>query len=442
MESRPDPLRLALGLVSEPESGGDVWTVSQLAGVVRALLEDTLGDVLVEGELSNVHRHRNGHFYATLKDAAAQVRLVVWRGDAARLAFTPRDGMLVRVRGRMTLYEGRGEAQFVGREMALAGAGALAAAFEALKRDLAAEGLFDAARKRPLPRFPAVVGVVTSPQGAAVRDVLAILEERFPLAAVLVCGVKVQGPGAAAEVAEVVRAFAELETGDPLRPDVLIVGRGGGSAEDLWAFNEEIVARAVAASPIPVVSAVGHETDVTICDFAADVRAATPSHAAQLVVPDQREIAAALVGTVSAARDGVRMRLADARLRVQTLASAPAMRRVPTRLGEQRHAVERTRDRLTAVLAARLADARADLAERTAALDRLDPVAPLRRGYARVRTADGRAVTAATLAVGGVLRLEMLDGTAEAVATAVDVRKGGDLTPSSARPHASGSAVP
>ena len=410
--------------------------------MVRAVLEDALGDLVVEGELSNVHRHRSGHLYATLKDAGAQLRLVVWRGDASRLAFTPRDGMQVRVRGRMSFYAARGEAQLVGHAMTLAGAGALAAAFDALRRDLAAEGLFDDARKRPLPAFPRVVGVVTSPEGAAVRDVLAILAERFPVAEVFVCGVKVQGTGASAEIADALAAFGDLDPDDPMRPDVLIVGRGGGSAEDLWAFNEEAVVRAIAACPIPVVSAVGHETDVTLSDFAADVRAATPSHAAQRVVPDQREIAALLAGTLTVARDRLRLRLGTARVRLHALTGAPAMQRVPARIADARRNVERVELRLAAAIAARLVDARARLAASTAALAPRNPTAPLRLGYARIAHADGRRARAGTLSAGDTVHLDLPDGHATARITAVETTVRDDaLTARSADPHGDAARV-
>ncbi len=418
-DGAPESLR-----VEEPVAGGRkevVLSVAQAAGIVRVVLEDAFDDITVEGELSNVHLHRSGHFYATLKDADAQIRVVLWRSAAARVVFRPRDGLLVRVRGRMSFYPARGEAQLVGEAMTLAGEGALAAAFEALKTSLAAEGLFDPSRKRPLPPFPRRIGVVTSPSGAAVRDVLAILAERFPLAAVLVCGVQVQGPGAADQIADALAAFSELTDGDEMRPDVIIVGRGGGSAEDLWAFNEEVVARAVAACPIPVVSAVGHETDVTICDFVADARAATPSHAAQMVAPDQREVAAHLATTAVALREGLRLRIAAARGRYTMLATSAGLRRVPLRIADARRTTERTASRIDAALAARLAGARARHAASAAALAALDPLAPLRRGYALVTGPDGRRVRAAALARGDLLRLAFADGAATATVTSTPV---------------------
>jgi exodeoxyribonuclease VII large subunit len=290
-----------------------VLTVSELCGGVRGVLEHVFDDVTVEGELSNVHLHRSGHLYFTLRDEDAQLRGVMWRSNAARVFFRVENGQHVRLRGRVSFYEARGEVQIVGHTLTLAGEGALLAALEALKDRLRAEGLFAHERKRPLPAYPSRVGLVTSASGAAVRDLVAVLGQRFPLCEAVLCGVAVQGLTAGDEIAAAIARFGALPEDDPLRPDVLIVGRGGGSVEDLWAFNEEVVARAIAASPIPVVSAVGHESDVTVADFVADVRAATPTHAAELVVPDAREVAALLSGYLATLREGVRARLADTR---------------------------------------------------------------------------------------------------------------------------------
>lgn len=262
-----------------------VYTVRELTTEIKAVLEDGFSAIWVEGEISNFKHHTSGHMYFTLKDADAQVRVVMFRGSNRLLKFQLQDGLAVTVFGSVTVYERRGEYQIVAEALEPKGAGALMLAFEQLKARLEAEGLFDPARKRPLPRFPRKVGIVTSPTGAAIRDMLSIIGRRFPGLAVLVHPVQVQGPGAAAEIA---RALAVLGARDDL--DVLIVGRGGGSLEDLWAFNEEAVARAIAASPLPVISAVGHETDTTIADFVADLRAPTPSAAAELVAAQREEL--------------------------------------------------------------------------------------------------------------------------------------------------------
>ncbi len=262
----------------------EVYSVSRLNREVRGLLETGYPAVWVEAELSNLARPASGHIYFSLKDASAQLRCAMFRGNNRRINFKPADGLSVLCRGRLSLYEARGEYQMVVDHMELAGEGQLQRAFEDLKRRLAAEGLFDAARKRPVPALPRRIGVITSPSGAAVRDILHVLERRFPAVPVSIYPVPVQGQTAAPAI---VRAFEQAASRADC--DVLILARGGGSLEDLWAFNEEIVARAIRACPLPVISGVGHEIDFTIADFAADLRAPTPSGAAELAVPDQAE---------------------------------------------------------------------------------------------------------------------------------------------------------
>jgi exodeoxyribonuclease VII large subunit len=274
-----------------------VYSVSGLTAEVKAVLEDGFSAIWVEGAVQLQH-HTSGHMYFTLKDAEAQIRAVMFRGSNRRLKFLPKDGLAVLVFGTVTVYERRGEYQITVEFMEPKGVGALQLAFEQLKARLEAEGLFEAARKRPLPRLPRKIGIITSPTGAVIRDMLTIIGRRFPGLAILICPVQVQGEAAAPEIAA---ALQDLGRRSDL--DVLIVARGGGSLEDLWAFNQEIVARAIAASPIPVISAVGHETDVTIADFVADLRAPTPSAAAELVV---------------ARRDELRQRVDDLMARVLT----------------------------------------------------------------------------------------------------------------------------
>jgi exodeoxyribonuclease VII large subunit len=257
-----------------------VLTVSQLTGLLRTTVEGQFSDVWLEGEVSNLRVPGSGHIYCTLKDEFSQIRAVLFRSSALRLKFTLQEGMCIIVRGRLTVYEPRGEYQIVLETVEPKGIGALQLAFEQLKARLAAEGLFDEARKKPLPPFPSTIGVVTSPTGAAIRDMLSVLHRRWPILHIILVPVPVQGEGAGQHVADAVALLNEEAA-----VDVIIVGRGGGSMEDLWSFNEEVVVRAVAASRIPIVSAVGHETDVTLADFAADRRAATPSAAAETVVP-------------------------------------------------------------------------------------------------------------------------------------------------------------
>jgi len=266
-----------------------VYSVSEITGAVRRTLEAGYGRVRIRGEISNLRLTPSGHRYFVLKDELAQLRAVFFRGDALSLRFDPADGLEVEATGDITLYETRGELQLVVRRLAPSGQGALLMSLEALKKRLAADGLFDPERKRPLPSYPGTIAVVTSSTGAAIRDILKVLTRRWPVANVVLHPVPVQGDGAAEEIA---RALFRLNRWG--RADVIIVGRGGGSLEDLWAFNEEIVVRAVAASRIPVISAVGHETDVTLCDLAADVRAPTPSAAAEMAVPNARELSRSL----------------------------------------------------------------------------------------------------------------------------------------------------
>ena len=260
-------------------------TVSELTGLLRTSIEEQFSDVYLEGELSNLRAPGSGHVYCTLKDKTSQIRAVLFRSSAVRLRFALQEGMQVIVRGRLTVYESRGEYQIVLDTVDPKGIGALQIAFEQLKERLTAEGLFDQGRKKSIPAFPRTVGVVTSLTGAAIRDILVVLRRRWPTLHIVIAPVQVQGERAGQQIAEALNALNELSF-----VDVIIVGRGGGSLEDLWSFNEEIVVRAIAASHVPVVSAVGHEVDVTLADFAADLRAPTPSAAAEAVVPVLAEI--------------------------------------------------------------------------------------------------------------------------------------------------------
>jgi exodeoxyribonuclease VII large subunit len=414
------------------EPARQVFTVSALTALVKDRLETAFSGVWVEGEISNLRVHGSGHVYFTLKDAGAQVRAVLFRGRVRRLRFEPADGLQVLAFARVDVYAPRGEYQLVCEWVEPKGLGALQLAFDQLKARLAAEGLFDAARKRPLPAFPRRVGLVTSPTGAAVRDFLRVITRRFAGVQVVVCPVRVQGETAAGEVAE---ALATLDALGGF--DVLVVARGGGSLEDLWAFNEEVVARAIAAAKVPVISAVGHETDFTIADFVADLRAPTPSAAAELVVREKAQLAAHVEGLAErlgrAGRQRVRRlgervgelgrrrvladpqrplrdlarrlddlggRLGRAALRRRTDArtrvtrAARALR--PGLLGTQvRHS-----GRLLAQLAGRLErGARAGLGQRRQAaetlagrLDGLSPLAVLARGYSVCTLPSGEVV--------------------------------------------------
>ena len=279
--------------MEERNKNRKIFSVGELTRLIKSTLEGTFGAVWVEGEISNLRRPSSGHYYFTIKDETAQISAVLFRGSQIGLKFQPKDGIKVRAFGQISVYEKSGNYQIIVRQMEEGGKGSLQAQFEALKEKLQKEGLFDVARKRPIPMLPQLVGIVTSPTGAAIRDILNILTRRFPNIHILLAPVKVQGDGAAEEIAA---AIDLLNARGGL--DVLIVGRGGGSLEDLWAFNEEVVARAIVRSGIPVISAVGHEIDFTISDFVADLRAPTPSAAAELVV-GQKDAFEEMLGQIS-----------------------------------------------------------------------------------------------------------------------------------------------
>ncbi len=286
-----------------PDRDAPVYTVSELNRLARGLLEMRLGELWLTGEITNLARPASGHLYFTLKDERAQLRCAMFRNRNLRLRFRPTDGMAVRAFGKVSLYEARGEFQFIVETLEPAGAGALQQAFEALKQRLHAEGLFAAEHKRPLPPFPRRLGVITSPAGAAIRDVLQVLRRRWPLLEVIVYPASVQGEAAPGELRAALATAIERN-----EVDLLLLTRGGGSLEDLWAFNDEALARAIHACPLPVVSAVGHEIDFTIADFVADLRAPTPSAAAELITPDRSELAATLRQLADRLRQGERRR--------------------------------------------------------------------------------------------------------------------------------------
>ncbi len=308
-------LLAAPGVPNLPE-----FSVSELSGLLKRTLEERFDHVRVRGEISGFKRHSSGHLYLSLKDADAVLDAVVWRGTAGRLGLKCEDGMEVIATGRITTYPGRSKYQLVIEAMELAGEGALLKLLEERRKKLAAEGLFDAARKRPLPYLPEIIGVITSPTGAVIRDILHRLADRFPRRVIL-WPVAVQGTGAAEQIAAAIAGFNRLAAGGPIpRPDLLIVARGGGSLEDLWAFNEEIVVRAAAASEIPLISAVGHETDTTLIDFASDKRAPTPSAAAEMAVPVRAELLGQVMEHGQRLFRGLERMMAEARTRLEGLA--------------------------------------------------------------------------------------------------------------------------
>lgn len=326
-----------------------VWSVSELTGRIRDLLAAEFPDIWVEGEVSNCHEAQSGHLYFTLKDARAQVRCVCFRTQVRLLKFRPEDGLHVTVRGSVSVYEPRGEYQIYVEHIEPVGLGALQLAFEQLKKRLAAEGLFDPARKKPLPVLPRRIGLVTSPRGAAVRDVVRILRRRFPNVHLILYPVRVQGEGAASDIVGAIKFFNAKQM-----VDVMILARGGGSLEDLWAFNEERVARAIAASAIPIISGVGHETDFTIADFVADLRASTPSAAAEIVVQTRQEFDRHLAQLQQQMVQRTHILLLGQRQCLQALATHRGFQRLEELLRQYRQRSDELVGRLAAALEGRL----------------------------------------------------------------------------------------
>lgn len=448
-------------------------SVSELTTSIRSNLEKNFASVWVEGEISNLHRHSSGHWYFTLKDELAQLRGVCYRSSNQRIRFRPEDGLLVRARGRMTVYEPKGEYQLIAETLEPVGAGALQLAFEQTKARLQSEGLFAAELKRAIPFFPRRIGIVTSATGAAIRDILNVISRRTRTVHVLFAPARVQGEGAADEVVRAIKFLNDQHTRAQRDPssgggiDVIIVGRGGGSVEDLWAFNEEVVARAIRASVIPVISAVGHETDFTIADFAADLRAPTPSAAAELVAAHEEQLCTALDRLVNTLSRLVRFRIASDRARVRELTFARGFDEVRGQLREAVAAVDEREDRLRdsmsntfqrllrrfdlavralspaelrsrsiaqrarfdaicnlrdAALLSKIENARQQFGLAASALDAMSPLKVLERGYAIAQDANGAIIRDATaVAVGDELRLRLWKG---ALDCRVERRKG------------------
>ena len=437
-------------------------SVSELTSQVREAIDSRFSSVWVEGEISNFKAAASGHWYFTIKDEWSQLRSTCFRGVNHRIRFRPSDGLQVRARGRLTVYEPRGEYELMVEALDPVGAGALRVAFEQMRERLAAEGLFDEELKRPLPLLPRRVGIVTSVNGAALRDILHVLERRTRTVHIMVAPTRVQGEGAGEEIARAIGRLNQYSEERKMRGrereaiDVIIVGRGGGSAEDLWAFNEEQVARAIRASHIPVISAVGHETDVTIADFAADLRAATPSAAAEMVAAREDEIEALIMNLTRDMLRAVRFQLVNARARVQEAAMSRGFDDVQARLREAaqsvseaqhrleniaRRSLERARRRADssiarlspvrlsahfadarvrlglasakrdALIESRLEEARARLGVTMASLDALSPLGVLKRGYAIASDEKGRLLRDARAAsIGEVLKLRLAEG--------------------------------
>lgn len=385
-------------------------SVTELNQVVKNLLESQpmLARVSVRGELSNYKIYPSGHHYFTLKDSESSIKCVMFRSSADKLRFRPENGMGVTVTGRVAVYPRDGVYQIVCTGIMPEGVGDLQVAFRQLKEKLEAEGLFDPAHKKPLPRMPGRIAIVTSSAGAAVHDMIRILGKRWPLAKVILLPVRVQGAEAPPEIAGAIRYANEFEVAD-----LLITGRGGGSIEDLWAFNDERVARAIYASRIPVISAVGHEPDVTISDYVADRRASTPSNAAEIAVPDCREIADFLTACELRASQGTRKKLAALRDRLDSAAGRRVMADPAAAFDTRRMGLDRARERLVAAEEQKLARCRQRFVGLTASLEAMSPLRVLTRGYAIASAADGTCLrSVAQLQTGDRLSLRLSDGDA------------------------------
>ncbi len=446
-----------------PPADKKVYTISELTRQIKQTLEDEVGHVWVEGEISNFKVYNLGHAYFSLKDEKAQLSAVLFAGTRSGVSPATQlaDGQRVRAYGEISVFENRGQYQLIVRKIEAAGVGALMRRFEELKGKLQAEGLFDTARKRPLPRLPQRIGIVTSPTGAVIHDMLNVLGRRFPNLQVRLAPVKVQGAGSAEEIAGAVALFNRVcGPGSEWPADVLIVGRGGGSLEDLWAFNEEVVARAVAGSAIPVISAVGHEVDFSLCDFAADLRAPTPSAAAELVIAPKAEFEAEVARHARALRQALQQRASELRSRLAAVQAAPFLRQpeqVTERLAQrvdtlamrldhavrqhaqaERQRAEQAFSRLFLLREQRVRQVEARLVldgrrltqacqlqvermrTRVAALERqtvlLSPLAVLDRGYSLTRTAEGALVRSVKdVAAGAALVTQVKDGKIESV---------------------------
>ncbi len=367
----------------------NVYTVTQVNHAIKLLLEEqeAFSNLYIQGELSNYKKYPSGHHYFTLKDADGVLSAVMFRSDAARLRFQPENGMKVIARGRIGVYPQRGQYQMYVADMMPDGIGALTIAFEQLKQKLYQEGLFDEAHKQPIPRLPERIAVVTSPTGAAVRDILRILKRRYPIAQVVIYPVLVQGKEAAGQIASAIEAVNRRDN-----IDVMIVGRGGGSLEDLWAFNEEIVARAIYASKISVISAVGHEPDITISDFVADARASTPSNAAEIVAADSLTIRNFLYSADNALRGDIQETLRACRLRLEALDKRRKLRTPKGYIQDKRYQLEHVSSQMAAAMQRILAADRQRFVEQAAYLDAYSPLKVLSRGYAVV-TKDNAVVS-------------------------------------------------
>ena len=395
-----------------------VFSVSELNGLVKELFDRTslFLNIAVCGELSNYKIYPSGHHYFTLKDSESSLKCVMFKSSAVKLRFRPESGMGVTVYGRVSVYPRDGAYQLYCTQIMPEGTGDLQVAFEQLKAKLDAEGLFDPAHKKPLPRFPGRIAIITSSAGAAVHDMIRILGKRWPMAKLLLLPVRVQGQEAPAEIAGAIRYANEFDVAD-----LIITGRGGGSIEDLWAFNDERVARAIYASRLPVISAVGHEPDVTISDYVADRRASTPSNAAEIAVPDCREISELLAAYELRASQGVRKKVDALRERLDFYASRRVMTAPTAALDMRRLELDRLRERLIAAQEQKNSQSRQRFVRLTASLEAMSPLRVLTRGYAIASDSDGACVRSVSqLQKGDRIRLRLSDGGADCLVESLE----------------------
>ena len=396
-------------------------SVSQLNSYIHALVDNDifLESVAVRGEISNYKVYPSGHHYFTLKDEGAALKCVMFRSNSSRLKFRPDNGMKIIAIGRISVYPKDGTYQLYCSSMTMDGVGDLYAAFEQLKAKLAAEGMFDAARKKPIPQHPGTIGIITSSAGAAIHDMLRILKKRYPLTKVNILPVRVQGAEAPPEIAAAIRYANHYDLAD-----VLIVGRGGGSIEDLWAFNDERVASAIYDSRIPVISAVGHEPDVTIADYVADVRAATPSNAAEIAVPDQNAIQQQLDTISDTITSNLMKQIVSARKHLSILSNAPVLRTPTQYLLQQKNALDAVTTQLSSAQLRVINENKQAFVSLTAKLDAMNPLKVLMRGYSMVQSPNGQIVSSAkNLHKNDLITITMHDGTANAQIT--DVKENG-----------------
>jgi len=403
----------------EEMNSADVLTVSELTTLIRGTLEGEFPSVWVQGEVSNLVRAASGHLYFSLKDERAQLPSVMFRSRNTGLDFEPRDGLSVLAMGRVSIYPPSGRYQLILSELRPLGRGLLHLEYERLKERLKSEGLFDESRKKALPQYPSVIGIITSPKGAAIRDMISIIGRRYPMADIVLFPVRVQGEGAAEEIAHAIEAMNRWGV-----PDVLIVGRGGGSLEDLWAFNEEVVARAISSSVLPVVSAVGHEIDFTISDLVSDIRAPTPSAAGELIVPDSDRLLSNLRMMEMKMRREVELILERLTRRFQYLASSHGLKRVPGMIEEMIQRLDRQHLTMKRDLAELLHGMEQGLADLAGRLDILSPLATLARGYSITYRLPGGGLVrkAAVLSMGDRVGIRFEVGKAECEVLEVEER--------------------